>query len=205
MRIQDLFAGSVAGAGLDDRLTWFCEPTRWSFDSARSCLRIEPDAPTDYWQRTHYGFREDTGHFLFVEEAGDFYLRARVEFWPRHQYDQAGLMVRVSPECWLKTSIEFEPDGPSRLGAVVTNLGYSDWSTQDFPATRAAVELRVRRTGEDYLVETSMGGEVWTQLRLAHLHERRPNGRVACGVYACSPKGPGFVAEFSRLILESEG
>jgi uncharacterized protein len=202
---QDLFAGLAGGPGLDDRLTWYCEPERWTFDLARSCLRLEPDAPTDFWQRTHYGFRADTGHFLFMEEAGDFSLRARVEFRPRHQYDQAGLMVRVSSECWLKASVEFEPDGPSRLGAVVTNHGYSDWSTQDFRDGRSAVELRVRRTGADYLVEALMGEAGWTQLRLAHLHEQNPGGRVACGVYACSPKGPGFVAEFSRLILESEG
>lgn len=35
-------------------------------------------------------------------------------------------MIRFSEDCWLKTSVEFESvKEPSRLGAVVTNHGYS--------------------------------------------------------------------------------
>ena len=51
------------------------------------------------------------------------------------QYDQCGIMVRLSEGIWLKTSIEFEGDEPARLGAVVTKGGFSDWSTQDVPSS----------------------------------------------------------------------
>jgi regulation of enolase protein 1 (concanavalin A-like superfamily) len=165
-------------------------------------LRIEPNGGTDFWQRTHYGFEADNGHLLAAEVPGDFVLATQVRFHPVHQYDQAGLMVRVSPSCWLKTSVEHEPAGPSRLGAVVTNYAYSDWSTQEFAPGPGEVWLRVRRTGDDYLVESSLDGRRWAQIRLAHLHEGLGRA-VTCGLYACSPKGAGFAAEFKHLTIDS--
>ncbi|HQV30130.1 MAG TPA: DUF1349 domain-containing protein, partial [Thermoflexales bacterium] len=102
-------------ATLSPELHWHCEPDHWSVDPAKGVLRISPSANTDFWQRTHYGFEADSGHFLHLRAGGDFSLTTKVTSHPRHQYDQAGLMVRVSPACWLKTSVEFEPDEPSRL------------------------------------------------------------------------------------------
>jgi regulation of enolase protein 1 (concanavalin A-like superfamily) len=187
---------------VDPQLKWYCEPAKWEVDAAKHCLKIETDAGTDYWQRTHYGFQADNGHFLFAEASGDFIMTAHVRFRPVHQYDQAGLMVRLSAACWLKTSVEYELDEPGRLGAVVTNDGYSDWSTQVFPPGRGETWLRIRRAGADYTVEASSDGEVWEQIRLAHLHADTPGGTVACGLYACSPKDAGFVAEFSFLRID---
>jgi regulation of enolase protein 1 (concanavalin A-like superfamily) len=121
---------SFSGPSFSSRLRWTSAPEHWRIDQASKCLRINPDAGTDFWQRTHYGFEADNGHFLYLEASDDFVLTTKVTSHPIHQYDQAGLMVRVSPACWLKTSVEFEPDGLNRLGAVVTNAQLSDWSTQ---------------------------------------------------------------------------
>lgn len=183
-------------------LRWRCEPSRWSILPAEEALILEPEAGTDFWRKTHYGFERDNGHFLYTEAAGDFVLTAYVRFRPMHQYDQAGLMVRLSPASWLKTSVEYEPHGPSRLGAVVTSHGYSDWSTQGFPAGAGEIWLRVRREGDDYLVEFSRDGQVWEQIRLMHLQEGPPGEAVQCGLYACSPKDAGFVAEFRHFRIE---
>jgi regulation of enolase protein 1 (concanavalin A-like superfamily) len=191
------------GPRLDGRLRWFCEPARWSADPAGRCLRVEPDAATDFWRKTHYGFEVDNGHLLSAELSGDFLLSTRVRFRPVHQYDQAGLMVRVSPTCWLKTSVEYEPDGPARLGAVVTNAGYSDWSTQDFPSGHGELGLRVQRSGGDYLAEASADGRDWKQIRVARLHDDGPGVTLSAGLYACSPKGAGFVAEFEHLRIDT--
>jgi regulation of enolase protein 1 (concanavalin A-like superfamily) len=110
-------------------------------------------------------------------------------------------MVRLSPACWLKASVEHEPGRAGRLGAVVTNHGYSDWSTQPF--TGLDFWLRVRREGGDYIVDASSDGVVYEQIRMAHLREDDAQRRVTCGLYACSPKGAGFAAEFSRLHVEA--
>lgn len=85
----------------------------------------------------------------------------------------------------------------------MTNYGYSDWSTQDFPAGLQEVWFRVRRRGSDYFVEASRDGGDWQQLRLTHLHEERADAVVACGLYACSPNGAGYVAEFSFLTIDA--
>jgi regulation of enolase protein 1 (concanavalin A-like superfamily) len=184
----------------DTRLQWRSEPAKWSITEGR--LAIAPDAPTDFWSKTHYGFEADNGHFLFANITGDFLLSVDVFMTPRHQYDQAGLMVRLSKSCWLKTSVEFEPGQMNRLGAVVTNAGYSDWSTQDIPRDVNRFRLRVHREAGDYLIDASLDNATWTQLRMAHLHEDgNPEVPVECGVYACSPKSAGFIAEFENFAI----
>ena len=112
-------------------------------------------------------------------------------------------MVRLSPQCWLKTSVEFEPGEPSRLGAVVTNAGWSDWSTQSIdPEAGRQVAFRITRRGADYLVEAALGqGAGWSQIRLARLHDDK-GGPVTAGLYACSPKEAGFAAAFRYLRVE---
>jgi regulation of enolase protein 1 (concanavalin A-like superfamily) len=189
-----------AGPSLHTALRWHCEPSRWTAGDGR--LRLEPDAGTDFWQRTHYGFRADNGHALLADVAGDFIVSTQVQFQPVHQYDQAGLLVRISPSCWLKTSVEHEPGRAGRLGAVVTNDAYSDWSTQPFPVDVHQVWLRVRRQGQDYIVDAARDGRDWEQIRMARLHEDREGLAVRCGLYACSPKAAGFVAAFGALTLE---
>jgi regulation of enolase protein 1 (concanavalin A-like superfamily) len=170
-------------------------------DTQKKCLVIEPGAHTDFWQKTHYGFAPDNGHFLYTEIKGDFVLSTKVRFFPRHQYDQAGLMVRLSPTCWLKTSVEYEPHGASKLGVVVTNSGYSDWSTQEFLTGNNQIALRVRREDSDYLVEYLKDESMWIQMRMAHLMEDSGTVAVKTGLYACSPIGAGYKACFDYLHI----
>jgi uncharacterized protein len=195
---QSVFYEPFDGPILAPGLAWYCSPAHWSIQD--SALVVAPDAGTDYWQRTHYGFRADNGHFLYLVVEGDFVLSTRVRFRPVHQYDQAGLMVRLSSQFWIKTSVEYEPDEPDRLGAVVTSHGFSDWSTQNAPAGLGELELRLRRRKDDYTIEYLDGG-CWTQIRMAHLDN--PNRLpIQAGIYACSPKGAGFRAEFDFLRVE---
>ena len=192
----------------DARLSWYHPPKIWHIQN--SMLVIKSDAKTDYWQRTHYGFRADNGHFLYAEVSEDMILTTKVRFEPAHQYDQAGLMVRVSPECWIKTSVEYEPDEPNKLGVVVTNHGYSDWSTQNISDECRELMLRIRREGNDYLVEYSLTEDenpekntpCWTQIRLTHLHGDDGERPIQCGLYACSPIDAGYSAAFDFLKIE---
>ena len=183
----------------DPRLAWHCPPAQWRCGA--DGLTVAPDGATDFWQGTHYGFRNDNGHALLAEVDGGFVLETRVHAAPLAQYDQAGLMVRLDADCWLKTSVEFEPGLPSRLGAVITNHGWSDWSTQDIdPEYGRDVAFRVSRHGSDYLVEAAVGGRDWSQLRLGRL-QSDAGGAVRAGVYACSPKAGGMRARFAFLTI----
>jgi regulation of enolase protein 1 (concanavalin A-like superfamily) len=179
--------------------TWHCAPPAWGFD--REGLFIEPAAGTDFWQRTHHGFSADNGHFLFTCLSGDFVVSATVHSQPRHQYDQAGLMVRLDAGCWIKMSAEFEPDTASRLGVVVTQQGFSDWSTQDLPAGARQISFRVARTGSEFVVSARSTGAGWSQLRMVRL-ACDPAAALAVGPYACSPKGAGFRCVFTELSVE---
>ncbi len=189
------------GGALDTRFAWHHEPARHALEGGR--LVIEPDAGTDFWQRTHYGFRVDNGHFLYLPARGNFTLTTAVTCFAKHQYDQAGLMLRISPDCWLKTSVELEPDEPhSRLGAVVTNGGFSDWSTQPISKAESTFWFRIRAEETAVIVDSSLDGHHWEQIRMAHLAERSAATAVTCGPYACSPKGSGFRAEFHFVDFE---
>jgi regulation of enolase protein 1 (concanavalin A-like superfamily) len=199
---------SFTGPGLSPELFWFCEPSQWELSGNPPGLILRPDPETDFWQRTHYGFVADNGHALLALTEGDVRIETQVRFQGRHLYDQAGLLLRFSPDCWLKTSVEFEPHGPNRLGAVVTRHGYSDWSTQDIAHGHTDFAFRITRTGPDCLVEASVSGAPYTQIRLAHLDAGRPDSQGKCppaylGLYACSPKAAGFEAHFSFLRIET--
>lgn len=181
---------------MSSSLYWFNEPNEWTIE--RGSLIIKPEK-TDFWQKTHYGFEYDNGHCLFYKSRGDFVLSTHVRFFPKHQYDQAGLMIRVSKDFWLKTSVEYEHEALSRLGVVVTNFGYSDWSTQDFDPKNNEIDLRVSKSDRDYLVEFKSAHAAWSQIRIAHLHSM--DEFVQCGLYACSPIDIGYLAEFDFLEI----
>jgi regulation of enolase protein 1 (concanavalin A-like superfamily) len=112
-------------------------------------------------------------------------------------------MVRVDGDNWIKVSTEYESETWSRLGSVVTNLGFSDWATQDIPSSRRAMWYRISRNGPDFLLEHSYEGQEWLQLRVTHLHEAP--GQLEAGVYACSPVGKDFWCRFGLVgISENE-
>jgi uncharacterized protein len=194
MRLRESFQTTP----LHKNLNWHKEPSIWSVNQRQ--LQIYSDAPTDFWQRTHYGFRFDNGHFLGAEFGGDFSIETSVHCDFRHQYDQAGLMIRVSDQFWIKTAVEYEPDEPNKLGVVVTNNGYSDWSTQDVNDAFTSYKLRIIRKDSDYQVawHNPLTG-AWAQMRLLHLFDRPV---VQAGLYCCSPKEAGFSARFDYLHVE---
>jgi regulation of enolase protein 1 (concanavalin A-like superfamily) len=183
---------------LSPNLYWFNEPPNWMVENGK--LIISP-SKSDFWCKTHYGFTFDNGHCLFHKTSSDFILRTKLNIYPKHQYDQAGLMVRINPDFWLKTSVEFENEILSRLGVVVTNFGYSDWSTQDIDSKIQEIELRVEKSGMDFTVAFKLGKMEWSQLRISHLHQNTDS--IQCGLYACCPVETGFRAEFQFMEIQS--
>jgi uncharacterized protein len=185
-----------SGPSLPEGFYWFHEPGRYRLGDG---LEIFTDEKTDFWQRTHYGFQRDDGHCLLTQQSGDFSLAARVEFDPRQMYDQCGLIVRFDSQNWIKVSTEYEDERVSRLGSVVTNLGYSDWATQDVPSERREMWYRISKRGSDFLLANSLDGEAWNQMRITHLHQQA--GQYEIGVYACSPTGKDFRCRFKSLEI----
>ena len=181
-------------------LAWSHPPPQWTCTS--DSLTAEAAGGTDFWSRTHYGFTRHDGHFLRTSLSGDFVLTTRVTAEATHQYDQAGLMVRVSQSCWMKTSIEHEPDEPDRLGVVVTNADFSDWSTQS--TTLSTVSLQVERRDLDYVVSwRHEDSDPWIQMRIFRLLEGDGASPVEAGLYLCSPRGAGLRAHFAEFSIHA--
>ena len=88
--VENVFRENFDQDEISSSLYWFNEPKEWTLEHGH--LIIKPEK-TDFWQKTHYGFEYDNGHCLFHKTRGDFVLFTRVRFFPKHQYDQAGLML----------------------------------------------------------------------------------------------------------------
>lgn len=182
---------------LPDKLYWFNEPSKFQVHEG---LEIWTDPGTDFWQRTHYGFRNDNGHCLLQDVTGDISLTTQVTFKPQAKYDQCGLVLRLDEDNWIKASTEYISPENSKLGSVVTNLGYSDWATQDISSEVRQLWYRASKRGADVKLDFSLDGEAWQQMRICHLHQ--PSEKIAVGVYACSPLENSFWCQFKWLTLE---
>ncbi len=186
---------------LSDELVWFCEPKEWFIDKSSSQLVIQTDENTDYWKKTHYGFEVDNGHFLYTETDKNVRLTTKVKTKPKSKYDQAGLMMRFSEDIWIKTSLEYIPNGLSKLGAVVTNHGYSDWSSQNVDYNYEYLYFRISRIGQNCYVDFSSNWVEWYQIRIAHL-DIPEHSFVKVGLYACSPQGKHQEVRFDFIEVE---
>lgn len=192
---------------------WIYEPKSHKVTADSISITTEPE--TDFWQRSYYGFRNDNAPALLIESEENFTFTSKVAFSYQNQFDQCGLIIYLDNENWFKASIEYENEQFSRLGSVVTNLGYSDWATSDIPLPNE-IWYRLSRRGPDFLIESSFDGETFKQMRIFHLHnlgETTPemgkanpplkaNQGVQFGVYACSPLKSSFTAEFSEMTIE---
>lgn len=183
--------------GTATEFTWLNEPDDIHFEDG---LVFNTRPNTDFWQRTHYGFKRDDGHCLLTEIKEDFSLQALLEFKSYKQYDQCGIIVRIDSENWIKASIEYEDEQISRLGSVATNLGYSDWATTDISTDITAMWYRIKRSHQDFIIEHSMNGIDWKQMRVLHLHKNAET--VWAGIYACSPNESRLTCKVKKIIIE---
>lgn len=175
-------------------MQWYNEPPHWSQQG--SSIHVKIAAETDFWCTTHYGFIRDDGHFFYEERSGNF--TADVKFMGHYQslYDQAGLMVRIDEQNWLKCGVEYV-DHVQQASVVVTR-SYSDWSVVPLLQNPAAFWLRLERRAEAVKVSYSLDGDRHTMLRLAYLP---PNHPIQIGLFCASPQGEGFEVTFEDLAI----
>lgn len=176
---------------------WLNKP---DFNIENGKLFINTSENTDFWQRTHYGFSRDNGHAMLHSISTDFVMTVKTDFSYNNKFDQSGILVRIDALNWIKVSAESEDSERNRLGSVVTNLGYSDWATTDIDANIGEMWYRIACKENDFIIENSLDGIIWSQLRIAHLHSRQRPLNV--GIYACSPNESGFQAGFSDFSIE---
>lgn len=193
--------------GEDAPLKWYCAPDCWTEQSKGSsrklnekegqggwwdCMQNEltmgAPAVKDFWRKTYYQplMVKDDGPFLYTSvPMEEFPCTVETSFTmtPKCQFDQAGIMIRMDHEHWIKTGLEYV-DGEPRLSCVTTN-SFSDWSTQPWSMTEsnpAECTLRIRvslfpQHGGSFVVEAcpyvedqAEKDKKWTFVRICHLH-----------------------------------
>lgn len=178
-------------------------------------LELTTEPNTDLWQRTYYGFQNENAPALLLESQQDFSFTFQTHFDYKNRFDQCGVVIFLDQNHWFKGAIEYESAQFARLGSVVTNNGYSDWATQDISLI-SSIWYRLHRRGPDFLLEYSLDGEVFKQMRIFHImplgettthmgqsdtlnvENHRP---VKFGLYACSPSESSFTAKFDNFLL----
>jgi regulation of enolase protein 1 (concanavalin A-like superfamily) len=177
-------------------MDWLNAPPEWREEDG--VLTVVTGEKTDFWRETHYGFVRDDGHLRYEAVDGDF--TAVVEFHGdyRELYDQAGLMLRLDAENWIKAGIELV-DGRRMLSVVVTRE-FSDWSTMPLPVATEWLRLRLSRHGSAVRVEWAPEDAPadFRMLRLAYLRARDP---ALIGPMCCSPQRGGFEARFRSFRI----
>ena len=107
-----------------EKIQWFNEPERWTAEDGILTMQVPPHC--DYWRVSHYGFTVDDAPFCYAIYGGEFEAKVKVTGDYKTRFDQAGLMLRIDAENYIKAGVEFV-DGKFNLSTVVTH-GTSDWS-----------------------------------------------------------------------------
>ncbi|SAL24617.1 hypothetical protein AWB74_01002 [Caballeronia arvi] len=174
-----------------DQCRWINEPAQWRVEN--DTLFVTTDTNTDFWRKTHYGFVRDNGHVFAASVQGDFTAEVAVAGDFSALYDQAGLMVRESPERWIKAGAEYN-DGALTFSTVMTN-DLSDWSLGSRAATN---RFRVRMTiAQGVLkVQCSADEHGWTLMRLAPFPASSTDAHWLVGPMCCTPERGGLTVRF---------
>lgn len=177
-----------------DRMQWFNEPENWSVKNNTLVMDVTPQS--DYWRISHYGFTVDDAPFLYTVRGGEFEVKVRISGDYKVRFDQAGLMIRVDKENYIKTGIEFV-DGKYNLSTVVTHKT-SDWSVIELDEPVEYVWIKAVRRLDAVEIFYSFDDKEYTMMRNCWLQDNTP---VMVGMMAACPDGNGFKATFDGFKI----
>ena len=176
-------------------MMWFNEPAKWSVENGTLAMQVT--GQSDYWRVSHYGFTVDDGPFLYTERGGEIEAKVKVTRAYKERFDQAGLMLRIDHENWIKAGIEFV-DGHYNVSAVVTH-GKSDWSVIRLDKPVEAIWVKALRRRDAVELFYSFDDKDYTMMRNAWFQDNVP---VKVGPVAAAPDGKGFEARFSDFTVK---
>ena len=178
-----------------EKMQWFNEPSQWEIKDKKLTLFATPQS--DYWRIAHYGFTVDDAPFLYTTYGGEFEAKVKITGDYRERYDQAGMMIRIDHENYIKTGIEYV-DGKYNLSAVVTHHT-SDWSVITLDRAVPFIWIKAVRRLDAVEIYYSYDDQTYTLMRIAWLQDNTP---VQVGLMAASPDGQGFQASFEHFQVK---
>jgi regulation of enolase protein 1 (concanavalin A-like superfamily) len=144
---------------------WLNPPRHWKKDG--SSLLCTADPKTDFWRKTFYGYITDNGHLYYRRVRGDLTTQVKVSGQYHDLYDQAGLMVRIDAENWMKCGVEFV-DGKQNMSIVYTR-DFSNWATGRLPENSSALWVKVVRKGPALDIFHSVDGIHFVETGVGYL------------------------------------
>lgn len=190
-----MFAASFACAAQSmDRMQWFNEPESWETGGNSLSMYVTPK--TDYWRISHYGFTVDDAPFLYTLRGGEFEVKVKISGDYKTRFDQAGLMLRIDHENYIKAGIEYV-DGKYNLSTVVTHHT-SDWSIIPLDKPVKSVWIKAVRRLDAVEIFYSFDDKEYIMMRNAWLQDNCP---VMVGIMGASPDGNGFNARFEGFSI----
>ena len=178
-----------------EKMQWFNEPENYSIRNG--VLEMQVPAQTDFWRIAHYGFTVDDGPFLYAVYGGEFEAKVKVSGDYKVRFDQAGLMIRIDKENWLKAGIEYV-DGKYNLSTVVTHHT-SDWSVITLDKPVDFVWIKAVRRLDAIEIFYSFDDKTYTMMRNCWMQDNTP---VQVGLATACPDGEGFKAKFENFQVK---
>lgn len=189
-----IMAANMAVAQTLEKMNWFNEPSKWKIDNGRLSMSVTPKS--DYWRISHYGFTVDDAPFYYAEYGGEFEAKMKIKGDYKVRFDQAGMMIRIDHENYIKAGIEFV-DGKYNLSTVVTHHT-SDWSVISLDKAVDAIWIKAVRRLDAIEIFYSFDDNEYTLMRNAWMEANRP---VKVGMMAACPDGDGFDVTFSDFTV----
>lgn len=146
---------------------------------------------SDLWRITSYGFERHSGHALLGAFRPEWAIEVSFTLDYDHLYDQAGLLIRVDAETWIKAGVEIS-DGQPQLSVVAG--GRSDWSAAPVPQwSGQTVTIRASWSGDAVTIRGRVADSPWQMARLTPLD---PDATAYAGPYCCAPEREGLTVRF---------
>ena len=185
----------TAGAQSLEKMQWFNEPEQWEVKNQVLSMSVTPQS--DYWRISHFGFTVDDAPFCYATYGGEFEVKVKVTGDYKARFDQAGLMLRIDHENYIKAGIEYV-DGKYNLSTVVTHHT-SDWSVIALEKPVPYIWIKAVRRLDAVEVFYSFDDKEYRLMRNAWLQDNIP---VKVGLMAASPDGKGFQATFEHFRVK---
>lgn len=178
-----------------EKMNWFNEPAEWNIEGNVLTMSVTPQS--DYWRISHYGFTVDDAPFYWAEYGGEFEAKVKISGDYKVRFDQAGLMLRIDRENYIKAGIEFV-DGKYNISTVVTHRT-SDWSVITLDKPVPYIWIKAVRRLDAVEIFYSFDVKEYVMMRNAWMQDNIP---MRVGVMGACPDGNGFVARFEDFSVK---
>lgn len=178
-----------------EKMQWFNEPEKWSVENQALSMFVTPKS--DYWRISHYGFTVDDAPFYYALYGGEFEVKVKITGDYKNRFDQAGLMLRIDEQNYIKAGIEFV-DGVYNLSTVVTHKT-SDWSVIALEKPVPFIWIKAVRRLDAVEVFYSFDDKTYTMMRNAWMQDNTP---MMVGVMGACPDGDGFNVKFENFKVK---